>query len=203
MSYEKFVDLSAYNGSVNFKQLREACSFVILRSTVKSGAIDRRAMYNYREARMYNFNVDWYKFMYATSSIGAVEEIGATVNELNRYGLWDGSATMWLDVEAWEKRNPHTTLQLNQILKPAIEDLRKKGIDCGIYCNLDYLKRLPDWCREEKIWLARYINPDKYNYDYRNKATCAKFPRITAWQYTSEGKMPGINGSVDISFLLD
>ena len=64
------------------------------------------------------------------------------------------------------------------------------GVEFGIYANYDYVKNvLPTWAATYPLWLARY-----------NSITGDVKPfNIEMWQYTSNGKVEGITGAVDLS----
>lgn len=196
---EKFVDLSSYQGAVNMDKLSQMYRFIIHRSTIKSGALDSKLERNVKAARDHKMMVDYYKFMYSMNRAEAVAEIRHTVEMLDKRNLMAATTTIWLDLESWSLRAPHTPAQLKDIVDGAGGWLDSVGVDWGIYCNLSYLKMLPD-VGDKNIWLARYISLDK-GYDYNCKDLTKKF-NIVAWQYTSHGTAYGVNGFVDMNVLL-
>ena len=77
---------------------------------------------------------------------------------------------------------------------------KKAGYYVGIYCNRDWYLRLihDDLKRDFDLWIARYPKNDTgiYNSSSSLKPT---FKEVVAWQYSSKGKVPGINGNTDLN----
>lgn len=63
----------------------------------------------------------------------------------------------------------------------------------------DYLQgHFPD----HYYWMALYSNKPPIGWVVPDKKTVLKDPMIALWQFTDSGKVPGITGSVDMSFLV-
>ncbi|MBQ6631396.1 MAG: hypothetical protein IJH55_04590, partial [Romboutsia sp.] len=80
-----------------------------------------------------------------------------------------------------------------------VDTIKVAGYEAGIYCNLNWARNKIDLSKFQdcSIWIAMYgsnngqipdnIHPINYN----------------LWQYTSVGKLDGINGNVDINIAND
>jgi GH25 family lysozyme M1 (1,4-beta-N-acetylmuramidase) len=67
--------------------------------------------------------------------------------------------------------------------------VEKAGYKAGVYFNqsLGYLMMNLGRLKEYDFWLAAYT--DRMDFPYK----------ISMWQYTNEGSVPGIEGNVDIN----
>ena len=84
--------------------------------------------------------------------------------------------------------------QRTRLLKRITDKLVAAGIPCGIYASTYWLqnKIRMDQLQDQVVdntWVAQY------------NTTCTYDGRYVMWQYTSKGKVDGINGNVDMSVI--
>ena len=70
---------------------------------------------------------------------------------------------------------------------------------CGIYCNRDwYLNVIPEDLKKDFVfWIARYPANDNGTYN-PDSSIRPSSDYAVAWQYSSKGSVPGIQGKVDL-----
>jgi len=90
--------------------------------------------------------------------------------------------------------NDISTAQRTRFLKRITDKLVAAGIPCGIYASTSWLQNQISMEElqeqvQENTWVAQYATRCTYD------GKCAM------WQYTSKGKVDGINGNVDMSMV--
>ena len=186
------IDVSSYQGNIDWKQVKESgIQFAILRSTLKSGKPDSKFIEYIKGCDDNKIDVSVYKYSYALTENQAITEANTVISLLN-----GRKCKIWLDLE------DESQIQLGKsgILKIAnafIKTCENKGYSVGIYCNLDWIKNyIDDSLKKYDLWIARYGKnsgqlEEKYKPNVNEKI----------WQYSSRGKIPGINGDVDLNIL--
>lgn len=181
------VDLSHYQGDIDWEQLAPNLDFVILRSSVGSN-IDNKYNEYAHYCRQYNIPFGCYHYIKSASPEKAIIEANhyydiASVENPNFYVA---------DVEFTETINADYDL----IAKTFIEQLRKRGAKTiGLYIP----QRLYPLCKLthpliDFSWIPRYgKNNGKYEKQYAPTCEC------DLHQYTSVGTIPGISGNVDLN----
>ena len=134
-----------------------------------------------------------YHFIYTD---GATPEQNAqsTYDNIKKAGLDPVKTWIAADLEydTWKKNKEKCTkAKCTQYTKEYLQAL--KALGCNkllIYTNNDYYKNYYDWSQlSYPIWLADYTgDPDR---------------NCVIQQYTSSGKVNGINGNVDLDYLFD
>lgn len=190
-------DISKHNGSIDFNKVKaEGYDFVIIRAGYGKSTKDSRFDENIRKALNAGLKVGVYWFIYAKTSndiLGNAKMAIATV------GNYKDKITMgvWADYEY--DSDKYAERQLSKAertawVKAFCDYMIDKGFDCGVYANPDYLdNKFSNKLNEYKLWIARYTNDE-------SKVTGYK-PYM--WQYSSTGKVNGINGNVDLNKIID
>ena len=185
------VDLSSNQGIVDFSKVKASgIEFVILRSTLKNGNADPRFEQYYQEAHEVGLPVSVYKYSYANTPADAFYEAMSVVKLLN-----GRLCTIWYDVEDSAQIKKIGKAGLTNVINAFMDYCVASGYDVGIYCNLSWYKNYisADLKKKYKFWIARYgKNNGKLEEQYRPNVGEA------IWQYTSKGKVNGINGNVDM-----
>ena len=188
--YVQGIDISECQGVVDFAKVKaDDISFVCIRSTKKNGLVDAYFERNLSECMSRAIDYSCYKYAYAKTHDEARIEANGVINLLK-----DRKMTIWYDLE------DSSLVSLGKdgiegIALSFIGECKEAGFDVGIYCNKnwydnyisDYLKR------KYKFWIARYGKNTGY-LDEKYKPTGRN---VIAWQYTSKGKVDGIEGVVD------
>lgn len=204
MSY-KGIDVSDNQGVINWAQVKASgCDFTILRSVRRSGKPDNQFAANVTGCQEQDIPFDIYKYTYATTPTQVLEEMRQVISLLLAYGL---KCRIWWDVEDKSLKTLGNGV-LTGLIQTAKNYAENEGFEFGIYTGLYvYKERWFDFDAFDcPFWIARYYNG--YNAmqfgDMPNEDAKPDIGQdITGWQYTSSGRVPGINGNVDLNIRYD
>lgn len=190
----KVVDLSKWNGKVNFDKLqKDGFDGIIQRMGYGSDTPDITAYRNIDEALKRNMLVGAYWFMYSTSVSEAIQEAKNFNKYLEKYR---GKLTLPVfadyeyDSERYAKKvGIEITKRLRtDMVKAFCETLEGFGWYVSNYANVDYVKN--KWYQNEldqfDLWIAHW-DTDKPSID------------APIWQYTEKGKSYGENQYTDLN----
>ena len=198
----KGIDVSDNQGVIDWEQAAAAgVQFAILRSVRRSGKADSQFASNLAGCRKYGIPMAVYKYTYATTAAEVREEARQVTELLQASGL---TGTMvWWDVEDRDTLQPLGAVRLTELIRTAQEEIGKAGYCFGIYTGL-YVYR-EGWfdfgafaC---PLWIARYPSSAQKKWDDepldQDKPSVGR--AIWGWQWTSNGRLPGIGGAVDLN----
>ena len=193
-SYIHGMDVNEAQGEIDFDQVKNAgIQFVCMRSTRKSGKTDAYFERNLAECIDKQLDYSCFKYAYAKTHEGARIEADGVIN------LLDGrKMPIWYDLED-DTLVPLGKDGIEGITLAFIGECKEAGYDVGIYCNkVWYDNYISDYLKSRfNFWIARYgKNTGELMELYKPKGK-----NIIAWQYTSKGQIPGINGNVDLDVL--
>lgn len=184
----KGIDISHWNGKVDFKKVKESgIDFVIIKAGGSDAGFYKDKMFetNYREAKAAGLSVGAYyfvgKFFYGIVSGAADAERFAKIISGKEFDY-----PVFLDVETTDAR--YKELATDAAIA-FCETLEKKGYFVGIYASdiSGYKEKLNhDRILDYTHWVARYGN---------NPDVCRE---RDIWQYSSKGSVDGVSGSVDL-----
>lgn len=186
----KIIDVSAYQGAIDWKQAAQEIDGAILRTTTQNGKIDTRFMENLNGALQNSIKtIDGYKFAYTREYIPAYVEACKTLDLLDYHGALSFLRYFFLDLEAWDGRD-YTREEANAVIKGYRDACQDFGVKFGLYFNWNYAKNIVDtYWRYLPLWIARYNS---------SLGDVSPWSPIL-WQYTPTGTIAGIKGNVDIS----
>lgn len=192
--YQYGVDISEYQGSINFDKVKDAgISFMCMRSTKKNGSVDAMFERNLNGCISHKLDYSCYKYAYATTHDQARQEADSVINLLK-----DRKMPIWYDMED-KSLPPFGNDAIEGVALAFIGECKEAGYDVGIYCNKNWYDNYINQYLKDKyvFWIARYgkntgLLDEKYKPTMKN---------VIAWQYTSKGQVPGINGNVDMDVL--
>lgn len=192
----RFVDVSRYQGLIDWAQVAAAgYKGAMLKTVSTNRKLSKRAdgLYidptfesNYRNAKAAGLDVGVYYYTYATSEAMADAELA-----LLRQALWGKELTMPVAVDMEDETL--AVLKPNDLTNLAayhLEQIEKMGFFAQLYTYTSYANVHLDMARlagRWDIWLA----------DYTGKTPKVQF-KYSAHQHSSEGRVPGINGPVDL-----
>lgn len=185
------IDISANQKDVNFSLLKQAgIMFAVLRVTTKTGQIDAKFEQYYKGCISYGIRPAVYKYSYAQTEAEAIAEAEGVIATLK-----GRKVVIWYDLENTNQLHAIGKAGIDTVAKAFLETCSKAGYAVGIYCNLDWYKNYisSDLKKKYSFWLARYgVNNGMLDEKYK--------PNLgeVAWQYTSAGKIDGIDGNVDL-----
>ena len=190
------VDVSAFQGNIDWQAVADSgIRFAMLRlgyrgygqkgTLVKDECIDA----NLKGAQEAGLSIGAYFFSQATDLKEVDEEIQFMMKILGDYELDMPIVFDWEYISD-TARTAHVDAQtLTDMTLYFCKNMEEKGFSPMVYFNwhqadtMMYLKDLEEY----PFWLAYY--DDRMVYPYK----------VEMWQWTSSGKVPGINGDVDIN----
>ena len=188
--YQYGVDVSEYQGTIDFAKMKcSGISFMCMRSTKKNGSVDAMFERNLAECQAHGIGYSCYKYAYATTHEQARLEADGVINLLK-----DRKMPIWYDMED-SSLPPFGKDAIEGIAMSFIGECKDAGFDVGIYCNKNWYDNFISRYLKDRFtfWIARY-GKNTGQMDEKYKPTGRN---IVAWQYTSKGQVPGIDGFVD------
>ena len=191
------MDISAFQGDIDWQKVKDSgIDFAIIRLGYrgygKAGKMveDEYVQDNLKEATEVGLPIGAYFFSQALNIKEVDEEIEFMLEILGDYKL---DLPIILDWEIPGVDNPRTKKMdartLTEMQKHLCQEMKEKGYDPMIYFNwhqaknLYHLNELEDY----EFWLAFY--QDRMTFPYK----------VEMWQYTDQGRVPGIEGNVDLN----
>lgn len=184
MSTFNGIDVSYYQGNINFNQVAKTKNFAILRAGYGKYSSQKDAKFDtyYDNATAAGLNVGAYWFSYATDKYGAKNEAAVCLSIIRNKKF---SYPIYYDLEY---APAFKSGRINEIASTFLNELESHGYFAGIYISRSpaqaYLSK--DTRNRYALWLAEYNS--KLNY----------FGQYGIWQKSSTGKVKGINGYVDL-----
>ena len=192
------IDVSAHQGQIDWQQVaRAGVRFVMIRVGYRgyeSGDIsaDALAQANYEGAKAAGLMVGAYFFSQATNERESLEEAEFLLAAIRDWQLDMGVAYDWEYMGADSRAGWVDARTVTDCTLAFCRRVEAEGYRAMVYFNrhqaMDYLflEELTDY----PFWLALYS--DRMTYPYR----------VEMWQYTEEGRVPGVEGNVDINLWL-
>lgn len=185
------IDVSAYNQVTSYEEAaRSGIKVAIMRVTERGNTADPTFYTNYEGFAKAGVMKGVYKYSYALSVDQAREEARSVLNTLATRKL---EFPVFYDMEWSEQRKlPKSTV--TSIIKAFRQVIIEGGYLFGIYCNTDWYYHVLDAAAlPYDFWLAAYPYNDKGMI-----VESLRPPVGIGWQYSSKGRVPGINGYVDL-----
>lgn len=197
------LDISEFNGNVNFYSLKEqGVDFVMLRvgwrGSTKGGVYkDKYFEDYYAEAYDAGLNIGYYFFSQAVSDEEAIEEANFVIDNIkdkqcNMFVVFDQETSTNGDGRSdYLKKAQYTSNALS-----FTSTIKDNGYNPMVYTNLDWARNYYDIKSFEDndipIWLAQYDGYPSCNFDY------------LMWQYTSRASVKGValKGRTDMNLML-
>ena len=189
------IDVSAYQGDIDWQKVKDSgIRFAFIRLGYRgygTGKLveDEYAQKNLKEATEAGLPIGVYFFSQALNIKEVDEEIDYMLDILGDYELSMPIILDW-EIPTEDARTANMDARtLTDLQLHFCETMTEKGFQPMVYfnwnmsSNLLYLTELEEY----PFWLAFY--QDRMTYPYR----------VEFWQYTDQGRVPGINGNVDIN----
>ena len=186
----KGIDVSSWQDKINWRDVKNSgVEFAILRITEKNG-VDTQFKRNSERCDVRRIPWGVYKFSYALNVEDAKREATDVITALQGK---KPQYPVFLDLE-WSEQKKLGKAAVEKIALAFLNEIEKAGYRVGIYCNVDWYNNvLTDKLKQYDLWLASYPANDNGTVQERLRP-----PVGVAWQYSSAGKVPGINGKVDM-----
>ena len=182
----KGIDISKWQGNIDFDLVRKnGISFCIIRAG-SGRKVDPYFERNYTLAKRAGLQVGVYWYSYAKSSADAIAEANLCLSVLQGKQL---EFPVYMDVEEKEQFNRGAKF-VNDIIYYFGETVEKAGFYFGIYMSKSFAQKYlyDNTLARFDLWIAQYNNKCTYTEKY------------SVWQYSSTGKINGIQGNVDLDY---
>ena len=194
MSKTKGIDISYYQGNVDFTKVKNAgIQFVILREGYRQ-TVDSKFHEYVKGAKAAGIPIlGVYHFSYALNAKEAKKEAKFCIKQVKKAGLGK-DVIIFFDFEYDTiKKAAASGVKLgakecNEHTKVFCDFVKKKGYQAGVYANIDYYKTMYDHALLSNyiFWLADYSGGADYPCAFQ--------------QYGSTGRVSGISGNVDMDY---
>lgn len=198
----KGIDVSDNQGVIDWGQVATAgVQFAILRSVRRSGKADYQFAANQAGCRKHGIPMAVYKYTYATTAAEVREEARQVTELLRASGLT--GTKVWWDVEDRDTLQPLGAARLTELIRTAQAEIQATGYRFGLYTGLYvYQEGWFDFSAFAcPLWIARYPSAGQKAWSDgpadRYKPSVGR--AIWGWQWTSNGRLPGIGGAVDFN----
>lgn len=190
---KKGIDISKWQGDVDFSKVARNVDFVILREGYRK-TIDDKFLQYVSGCKKNSIPIHGvYHFCYATSATGAKEEAASCLANMQKAGLGK-DVIVFFDFEydtvkkAAENRVKLGKNECIKFTESFCQYVESRGYKAGVYCNMDYYRTMynPETIGKYVFWLADYSGETDVECVYH--------------QYTSSGDVPGISGNVDMDY---
>ena len=192
------IDVSKWNKEIDWEQLRkEGVEFAIIRAGYRGSSsgslvVDPYFEQNIKGALNNGIDVGVYFFTQALNEREAVEEASIVLSLVQGYDI---TYPIFIDTEGAGGNGRADNLDVptrSKVCQAFCETIRSGGYTAGIYASKNWLNNRLDITRfsgDNVIWLAEYRNEDEPTYG----------GTYGLWQYTSSGRINGIEGRVDFN----
>ena len=180
----KGIDISRYQGKIDFAKVKKNVDFVIIQAGYGRYAAqtDARFEENYSGCRKNGIPCGAYWFSYAKTAAEAKLEAKACLEAIKGKEF---EYPIYFDIEGSSLTNK---ADVSAMCSAFCDELEKAGYFAGIYMSRSPAQSLLDGTVAKKysLWLAEYGAKLNYSGAYG------------MWQYSSSGKVSGINADVDL-----
>lgn len=191
-SINKGIDVSKWQGSIDWIKVKEAgIQFAILRAGF--GRYDKQKdptfERNYLKARAAGLDLGAYHYSYASTVEAARQEAEVFLGWL-KGKQFDYPVCLDLEDPSLKKLGRKN---LTAIADCFLSHVESRGYYVCLYSNKDWLKNYLDsgyLLKKYDLWLAYWTSSNRPDVDPGR--------RCGIWQYSSRGRVDGINGNVDL-----
>lgn len=193
-STKRIIDISSHQKEIDFGITSHYIDGVIVRIGYGNN-LDNKFEEYINEIKKYNIPYGIYLYSYAENSWEAKNEANFTIDTINKYNL-EPTLGIFYDIEEFYIKGKKINISSNRyekIISKFINTMNQNQYqNVGVYTNTKlYKKKLNNNTKKYVTWIAQYNNYFYYQNNFK------------IWQYTDHGKVPGINGNVDINVMFD
>ncbi len=186
---KKIIDVSKFQGNIDWNLVKNSdVDGAILRLGFGSYSLDSKFIDNLNAVKSLNIPYGIYLYSYAVNGSEALSEANFVVNSIYKYNI-NPSLGIYYDIESNDITRHLTNLDYSVIIPTFLNKVRETNYKVNVYTYkaLANEKLYTENLKREITWIAQYNNECTWDGFYEG------------WQYTSTGKVNGINGNVDIS----
>ena len=190
------IDVSKWNNEINWAEVKDAgVNYAIIRCGYRgsqTGVIVEDPCFrtNIENAIKEGIPVGIYFYSQAVNEREAVEEASAVMSLIKDYKI---TYPVFLDSESAGGNGRADELDVvvrSKVANAFCETIRSGGYSAGVYASRNWFNNRLDISKMSKdniTWLAEYADEPTYGATYH------------IWQYSSAGRIPGIEGRVDMN----
>ena len=183
------IDISVWQRDIDFYQVKnEGIEIVYIKASQGTNLIDPYLETNYKNAKANNLKIGFYHFLTATTVAQAEAEASFFASAIEGKEV---DCKLAMDYEQFYGVSKNG---INEIGVAFIKKLKQiTGKDVIVYSNLNNVKNTfeDNVASEGKLWIAYYSNPNNLT------GVQSSWDTYIGIQYTSTGRIAGINGNVD------
>ncbi|WP_455538923.1 SH3 domain-containing protein [Terrisporobacter sp.] len=195
---EHGIDVSKWNGTINWNNVKNSgVDYVIIRAGHGTSTVDPQFKNYIEGAKKAGLDIGVYWFSYATSVEKAKAEANSCIqalapykNSINYPVFFDFE---YDSVKYAKKQGITVTKDLaSQMATAFLSNIRAAGYTTGLYTNKDFSRSYynNDLLYSHNLWIAQYGLSNSFDIPY------------SIWQYSENGRVPGIGGAVDLNYTL-
>lgn len=183
----KGIDVSVHNGDIDWQKVKaDGIDFAIIRAGYGKleSQKDQKFEQNYSGAKAAGIPIGAYWYSYAMNENEARQEADVFLSVIKGKQF---EMPVYFDLEEKKQFNLGKE-KVSAIMRAFLEKVESAGYFTGLYCSASSLTThtADDIKSRYTIWLAHWVNQTNYSSAY------------AIWQYSSKGKVAGINGNVDL-----
>jgi uncharacterized protein YjdB/GH25 family lysozyme M1 (1,4-beta-N-acetylmuramidase) len=201
----KVIDVSQHNGTIDWEKVKNSkdVDAVIVRLGWAWDGTDTQAARNISELNRLGIPYGIYLYSYARTKTDAKNEAVWLKSLMTKFNA-KPTLPIYYDIEYWPNggyydngkwiKCPSTTAEYAQIIPEFLSTMKSYGYtDTHVYSYRSYVQNQLNHASilPHVSWIAEYGS----NLNYTN----AHYKGLSGWQYTSSGRVSGINGNVDIN----
>lgn len=180
----KFIDVSSWQGDIDWKKVKaDGVAGAIIRYC-DGLIIDTHFEKNMKEAKKAGLHIGAYIFSRAVNAAQAKEEAQRIIAACKPYDL---DMPIYMDLEA-----SNLSGIADALASAFLAECDRQGVKGGIYANLYWMEHYitAKKFKEYPLWVAQYYKELQH----------AHPEWFGMWQYSSSGKVNGIDGNVDMDW---
>ena len=200
------IDVARYQGTIDWSRLATSrVEFAMVRVGYRSAADgklveDSNARYNLQEAQKNDIMLGAYFFSTAVNEKEAIEEANWTADILDQYSI---TYPVAFDCEGYLEESSRqfglSKKERTDIALAFLKTVEKHGYEGMFYSSRNEMHEEAKWevsriAEDYKIWVAQYPEVP-----YPKTSASSYSEEHHMWQYTRDGIVPGISGSVDMN----
>lgn len=188
---EKLIDVSTWNGNIDWNKVyKSGIKYAMIRSSFgveNPNQVDNKFVRNITNAQRAGVKCGIYHYSYAKSAAEAKKEAEFCLKTIKGYKI---DLPVAFDIEDFSQTHLGKDT-LTSIVIAFCDRIKSAGYRPMLYCNPN--------------WLCNYLHKDKlinkYDIWLANWGVSAPSYNCAIWQYSENGGVPGISGSVDMNWI--
>ncbi len=187
---ERGIDVSVYQGNIDWDTLAKHVDFVIIRCGYgqdRESQDDLQWLNNVEACTRLNIPFGVYLYSYATTEEAARSEAEHVLRLIKGYNL---ALPVYIDVEDKYIENRCTDRQILSHVSIFCDIISEAGYTPGVYSNAYWWEHHLNYSEYDQWerWVAQWSDDLNFDRPY------------SMWQYSNKGRLPGIQGDVDLDY---